>query len=409
MRFIVLDSGLRGKYGHHDRFARGFFKVMNGAGVSVRYLAMIAVEPDVARDCNATPFFHTHFYARLSTDRYDGLAMDASLRARSYENDLDKLRAEEITDDDVVLMPTAGPAEMLALLKWRKKRGLKMRMAFIVHRPTSYAYIDLKAGSQLMSLWRSVYRSLQEIDPDHFKVIAMTKGLADRLTALLDTPVYIQNSEQFANRPTTPPVGRSDGRLSVGFLGPVRHNKNLDSVDQIAIEAAARGLKLELVFQAEGGEGAVAGVGDVTIQRLSGWIDDDGYEDLIASLDLVALPYVRSAYQFASSGICANAIALGRPVIVPSDTWMASMVEQGLASGVVYTGEGAAAIAAAIEEASRNIDRLRAQALERAPIWRKKFSGESVSANLLAWARRGARPAPRPQGPARVGAAAITS
>jgi glycosyltransferase involved in cell wall biosynthesis len=409
MRFIVLDSGLRGKHGHHDRFARGFFKVMDGAGIAVRYLAMVAIEPDLARDCNATPFFNTHFYARLSTDRFDGLTVDAALRARSFENDLDKLGAEEVTDDDVVLMPTAGPAEIVALLKWRKKRGLKMRVAFLVHRPTAYAYQDIKVGSQLCSLWRSVHRSLKDIDHDQFKVIAMTQGLADRLTTLLEVPVYIQNSEQFTNRPTTPPVARHDGRLSVGFLGPIRHNKNLESVDQIAIEARALGLKLELVVQPEGCEGPVAEAGDVTIRRLLGWIDDDGFEDLIASLDLVALPYERSAYHIASSGICANAIALGRPVIVPSDTWMASMVEQGLASGVVYTGEGAAVIAAAIEEASRDIDRLRGQALERAPSWRRKFSGEGAARNLRVWARGNESPAPHRQNAPPVESAAITS
>lgn len=387
MRFIVLDSGLRGKFGHHDRFARGFFKLMDGAGVSVRYLAMVGIEPDLARDCNATPFFNTHFYARLSTDRYDGLTVDASLRAKSFELDLDTLGADEITDDDVVLMPTAGPAEMVGLLKWRKKRGLKMRMAFIVHRPTAYAYLDIKAGSQLISLWRSVYRSLKEVDPDQFKVIAMTKGLADKLTALLDTTVYIQNSEQFAKRAVTLPVPRRDGRLSVGFLGPLRQNKNLRRVDQIAVEAKARGLKINLVVQAEGPERPNADGSEVTIQHLSGWIDDDGFEDMIASLDLVALPYDRAAYHIASSGICANAIALGRPVIVPSGTWMASMVEQGLASGVVYAGEGEAVIAQALETAVRDMDRLRAQALERAPVWRRKFSGESVTGSLLAWAR----------------------
>jgi len=360
---------------------------LGDVGVTVRYFAMALIESDLARDCNATPLFNTHFYARMSTDRYDGMTVDASLRAKSFENDLDTLGAGEITDDDVVLMPSAGPAEMVALLKWRKKRGLKMKMAFLVHRPTAYAYVDIKAGSQLMSLWRSVHRSLKAIDPAHFKVIAMTQGLADRLAALLEAPVYIQNSEQFASRAVTPPVPRPDGRVSVGFLGPIRRNKNLESIDKIAVEARARGLKLELVLQAEGLESAAEETGDVTIRRLFGWIDDDGFEELIASLDVVAMPYERRAYHIASSGICANAIALGRPVIVPSDTWMASMVEQGLAAGVVYTGEGTAVIAAAMEEASRDIDRLRVEALARAPVWRKKFSGESAAANLLAWAR----------------------
>jgi glycosyltransferase involved in cell wall biosynthesis len=366
---------------------------MEGAGAVVRYLAMLGVDPDLARECNATPFFTTHFYSKLSLDRYDGLIVDASLRASIFESDLNKLAPDEVSDDDILVMPTAGPAEMLGLLRWRRKRGLKSRMAFLVHRPTSYAYQDITAGSQLLSLWRSVHRALQGVDPEHFKVIAMTPGLADTLQAVLEAPVYVQNSDQFTHRPTTSPAARRDGRLSVGFLGPARGIKNLKDIGQIAVEADALGLNLDLLIQAGGPGSSLAGSGGVSIRRLSGWIDDEGFEDLIASLDLVALPYDRRAYRIASSGICANAIALGRPVIVPSGTWMASMVEQGLASGIVYGGDGAVAIAEAMAEASRDMDRLRAQALKRAPSWRKKFSGESATANLLSWARSKA-PAP---------------
>jgi glycosyltransferase involved in cell wall biosynthesis len=49
---------------------------------------------------------------------------------------------------------------------------------------------------------------------------------------------------------------------------------------------------------------------------------------LFGHLDVVLMPYLAANYAEATSGIFAEAMALAKPVVVPSETWMASELKR---------------------------------------------------------------------------------
>ena len=53
---------------------------------------------------------------------------------------------------------------------------------------------------------------------------------------------------------------------------------------------------------------------------------EDYYAELAAA-DLVVLPYDAEVYRDRSSGILAEALAAGKPVVVPAHTWMADQID----------------------------------------------------------------------------------
>ena len=100
------------------------------------------------------------------------------------------------------------------------------------------------------------------------------------------------------------------------------------------------------------------------------------YADLVHSADIILLPYQADVYAARSSGILAEALAAGKPVVVPSGTWMSRQVERvaGNANsnrtprGMVYSG-GAQAIAGALRELLVRYDACRAQAVTLSGEW----------------------------------------
>jgi glycosyltransferase involved in cell wall biosynthesis len=98
------------------------------------------------------------------------------------------------------------------------------------------------------------------------------------------------------------------------------------------------------------------------------------YLHLLAESDVLLLPYGRLPYRQRGSGILAEAVAAGIPVVVPDGTWAAEQVEQGKAAGVVYAGDGPEPIAAALGRCAEEIEPLRARARACAAAWMRTCS-----------------------------------
>jgi len=62
------------------------------------------------------------------------------------------------------------------------------------------------------------------------------------------------------------------------------------------------------------------------------------YYRMASRADVVLLPYVGARYRTATAGVLAEALALGVPVVVPADTWMARQVPAG--GGRTFAGFG---------------------------------------------------------------------
>jgi glycosyltransferase involved in cell wall biosynthesis len=105
----------------------------------------------------------------------------------------------------------------------------------------------------------------------------------------------------------------------------------------------------------------------------------DSYQALLADADLLLLPYDAVAYGPRSSGILAEARALGVPAIVPAGCWMESAA--GPVRDVIFHGD--ADFNPTVSRVLEALPSVTAALREAAPLWRCQHSPEALLQTLL--------------------------
>jgi glycosyltransferase involved in cell wall biosynthesis len=109
------------------------------------------------------------------------------------------------------------------------------------------------------------------------------------------------------------------------------------------------------------------------------FVPAEDYYRLLASADVVLCPYDAQAYRSRSSGVFAEAVAAGKPTVVPADTWMASAQEPG--AGETYTD--ARGLLTAVRRVCADFPAYRAAAERARTRWLARHTPENLLAQLL--------------------------
>lgn len=100
-------------------------------------------------------------------------------------------------------------------------------------------------------------------------------------------------------------------------------------------------------------------------------------DDYLANFDratIVVLPYDAPFYRISTSGVFAEAVAFGKLLVVPSGTWMADKMAEGVGVGSTFEKPTSGSIAGALLNIMRSADRLAPEALRRATNAREEHS-----------------------------------
>src|SRR5262245_7630995 len=107
------------------------------------------------------------------------------------------------------------------------------------------------------------------------------------------------------------------------------------------------------------------------------------YAQLLGAMDIVLVPYTAPDYSHSTSGIFAEAVATGRPVVVPTRTWMAAELDRGHGAGVIYDRDDPLAFVRGCAEAVDRFPELRARALGSAPAFADYHSARNLARLLV--------------------------
>lgn len=108
----------------------------------------------------------------------------------------------------------------------------------------------------------------------------------------------------------------------------------------------------------------------------------EAYYALVSQADVVLLPYDRDRYRACSSGTLAEALAGGRPTVVPARSWMSAQVPPGAGE----TFHDAASLAGTVERLIENYDEYRSRAQANAATWQATHSPDALVASLCGMA-----------------------
>jgi len=380
-KVLIIDSGMRNLGGHNFSYTRAVQAALEKRGISVTVFANKHLASGLAEAFGYRPVF--------SFGAYDYPAGNGPLRdliylysqSVIYSDELERaLKQIPIEDYALVFCHTVNDFELIGWNRYLWRHKLPGHLTILLRQtPRFYSCSRLKL--LVHPYWR--------IKPYYLNAIHAKLG--NRFVLLTDSePLSEDYARVYRHRIVTLPIpingfifsADSDvaishdtihmrygltrgGGICIGYMGDARAAKGFLLLPELIRRVLAdTSVEAKFIIQCpnsasgyDNGQpangvaelrGLAQQAGDRVIlipERLS----ERDYADLLRYLDIVLIPYLDAKYAEATSGIFAEALALSKPVVVPSNTWMARELSR--------SGGG-------VEFRSGNIDDLTAKVLQ---------------------------------------------
>jgi len=187
------------------------------------------------------------------------------------------------------------------------------------------------------------------------------------------------------------PAAKPEGCLRMVSIGGARDEKGIMEILQAIEKLSESGEieKFEFAIQTTGATECtqalvkhLQGKKLTRVRFIAKRLSTEEYYRLLSAADVVLLPYWREIYVSRTSGIFAEAVAAGKPVIVTEDTWMSDQLEN-YGGGVFVRNRDVDDLVRAIAEMRDRYGELRKAALMTRTAWRNKHSPEALLAAVM--------------------------
>jgi glycosyltransferase involved in cell wall biosynthesis len=409
-RVVIVDSGLRSIGGHNFSYTRAVRRALEAQGATVDVL--------VNRGCPNELAEADGFHPVFSVGAYDHPLGHGRIRDLLYLRAQSRVFVEELAHGldcvlkqapDLVFCHTVADFELLAWRRYLSRARFDGTLALLLRQTPRYGEA---------AWWRRTLNPYWRLRPQ--ALAALHRRLGRRFVLCTDSaPLSEDYARVYGESILTLPIPVAESLLSAAAAGPGRLTQRygLDRIPPVRVgyvgdARAAKGFHLlaPLVTQAAGARSGARFVvqcprpaggddhaalppGLAELQQLASdpasgltlipeKLDDGDYGELFDRLQVVLLPYLHDSYREATSGIFAEALALGKPVVVPSGTWMAR--ELGASGGgVVFDRSRPEDLGPRLLEVIQGYDRHAAAAAARAPAWRGFHSPGTLARMLL--------------------------
>lgn len=289
------------------------------------------------------------------------------------------LKAAGDTAHDLLLLHSISAAQLSGLAGAFPATCLGRIAIVLRHTPEEMDRID--AGPRPVT---TILAEMREYFRARLRLLADTAPLAHVWSATLGCDIDVAPLPIVAPPPRRAPPGRpphlvsaGGARLEKGFgllpdlvralAGQARFTIQSGPIgpgDDPPMQQAQRQLRL------------LAGPRLTLVERP---LPPEEYQALIGTADLLLLPYDARAYGPRSSGILAEARAMGVPTVVPAGCWMGEAASPDPALTFADVG----GILPAIRHALARLDALQAACVAAAPAWRNAHSPAALLATLV--------------------------
>lgn len=391
-RFLLVDHSIINSGGHHLEYAIRILSAAKQLGYSTDlWVNKNVTDIDIAGvDRVANVFTSTCWQIQTSQGKLNLLRNCFMGRGRLYGSDRDieefsnefeqALVDNNLSDHDLIFIPTLGMGELIAVARALARKKLTGKNVHIVLRR------DYFQNNSLFDVKRIVHNKivqdglsdLTRFECAHnFKFYTDTVILTERYNAIggfhfetLPIPIDEQLPSQGINR---------DQTLTVSYLGDARDEKGYYLLPDL-IEAVQskhqNDQSIRFLIQSNLAQGgnfkSIAALERLKVLRGSGVkliygpFDSHEYANLLLRSSIIVIPYDASQYEARSSGILAEAMAVGIPCVYPDGTWM-SKVAKGH-NGVAY-GENCP-LQEALFKLIDNYNQYKTEAMEFSAPWR---------------------------------------
>lgn len=392
MNVVLLDPGLQSAIGHHYNLDLGLVGELKRLGVPYRLFVNQGVTAELAARLGAEPCFHFHPYRRSSEDRYIRDFEDyLDLNEHAFA-ELKTLAGAVDLVDSLVIVHTATNRMLLGLAKWLTSGSFPASSRLVLVLPHVSGFTDGNLS------WDAVFyrHAFNRLRPHLGQVTLMTLSdlQAREFGALAEAPVEVMPYPNPAStwrrdHPSARRAQRSKQRIL--FCGEATMRKGFHLLADIIRTVGDARRDVEFAIQLNGWQSDNERV--VEFQKfararydtktIAGFIGEDDYYRLIEDADAVLLPYQSPVYRSGTSAVFEEAMYLGKPVIVPPETMMATQLAPHSDAGVVAGGMDATSFGKAVLTLVGDYPRFATGASAAAEAWQARDGMDRFVAYLL--------------------------
>ncbi|HTI51568.1 MAG TPA: glycosyltransferase [Planctomycetaceae bacterium] len=321
-------------------------------------------------------------------------------RASRFAGDTRRLlQALAVTAGDLVFIPNATLTEVFAITQllhdFPAARRASWHLEFHIHifpRGARHSAAKFSAARELQAALHELRNAAESArlclytDTDELteQYRTLKAGSFATLPIPVD-PIYRPAANDASRNPHTP--------LRFAYVGDARVEKGYPQLPemirsvwselvasgrvQFVIQSNCRNARSERASLAAREE--LAALGAPQVQLLTEPLSTADYRSLVLDSDVLLLPYDPESYEARSSGILSEALAAGKPVVVPQGTWMARQVPDNV--GVVYPA-GPAGMAEAVRRMAADFDDFRFAARVFSSEWSQRHDPRRLVACL---------------------------
>jgi glycosyltransferase involved in cell wall biosynthesis len=392
MRFHILDPQLNFADGHFAAYDAAVAAELERRGTETVVYGNVRPEASLSSRMDARPLFSRGMFEEAAADRLTWALENFVNLGKEFHSDLKKVELASLARDDVAFFPNIiqyqinGIADWIADVPQEQRPTLVLKLSYLTF---AMPYLQQRPNKEMIPLiYRFAMRRLVECHP-RTRFCSDTEEMVKQFAALSNLPIQLLPMPLLIEAPDRNAETKS--RANVVFLGHASMLKGFHLIPQIVRRGLAAADAPHFVIQSYGEARLCANVekalDDVPADGLTlvrGAVDAVAYRRLLHSADIVLFPYAPEFYGWASSGIFAEAMSLGKVAVVTSGTWPARQLETFAGGGVVSRTLDAEGVAAATLQAVRTLPQLRERAARAAPAWRKHHSPANFVDRLLA-------------------------
>ncbi len=403
-RLIIADPGLRSALGHHLGYTLAVAEAARERGIAPLVLASKQFSGAMPTGIPCLPTFGAVYQSAggggaarravfgLAARLPGGLAASVAPPLRLLRRVLvrpapDTLAAELATAlvangdtrQDLLLLHSASAANLAGMVAGLPPECLGALAIVLRRTPVEMDRDD--AGAQPVA---AILAGIADRFGPKLRLLADTAPLAALWTATSGRPVRV------APLPVVAPPVRTGGPgrpPHLVFAGGARAEKgyallpalvaSLVGQARFTIHSGPVGTAADPVVQRA--QRQMRGIAGAQLHLLETPLPPEDYLNLLQAADLLLLPYDSAAYGPRSSGILAEARAMGVPAVVPAGCWMAD--EVGPDHSLVF--HRPAEFARVVRDALPRLPALLTQYATAAPAWRIRHSPAGLLAELL--------------------------
>lgn len=397
-RLVIVDPNVRSYHGHYLGYAGSLAAAARDAGITPVLLGHRQLESSSATS-GVIPTFSHDYWSEMVAPTGPADAPHFAAMAATFADELGSAcRALGIGRSDMLMLPTASLVETMGLTFALRALGDAAPYVRVLYRfgIADHEEICGIPRHTLATLLRYAVAALRDAAGSaRVSILTDSDGLSAEYAEALGVPVTT------APIPVPPGLAsarrtRGEGPARLVYLGDARPEKGyarlVDAADELERELVDGCATLVV----QGGlnaaaDGAVLAArerlrGRAGVELLETSLDDDAYAALVTSARLILLPYEAGRYQLRTSGVLAEAITAGVPVVVPDGTWLSSVLDSDHGAGVRFGGASGLSWREAVRLAWEQRDALADQAWSRREAFAKWHSPSSLLEQLLATA-----------------------